>query len=280
MSCSCLICAAEPPDGDASTVATVTEHGWTALWVPGPVAFAYTVGLWHTFGRPEVAMFGLDGPDMQGWLNACVHRGRDEGWPEDGVEFTGVIDGFATRLRRVDPSWNDALFGTAYRFYRGWFPPVDQLVWPDRDGRWPWDERATVTCRRRQPRAWRPVLEQPPGGWRLVGELGEDFPFPPGPDGWALTTRAILAGRRPPVRVVHAETCFDVLDDRGYGADDLCLAFLGEVVTGHPDLAGCGDLPDGQEAVWTEAGWTSAPLAKRTRKISRRLWQTVEEPLY
>lgn len=35
------------------------------LLIPGTLDFAYTVGLWHTFRLPELAMFGLDGEGMQ-----------------------------------------------------------------------------------------------------------------------------------------------------------------------------------------------------------------------
>ena len=112
-----------------------------------PAEFAYTIGLWHSFRRPEVVMFGLEGGGMGHWLNACVDRGRDHGWPAEGEEFAGVLDGFAVQLRPVHVSWHDALFGAAWRFYRGVTVPVLQLVWPDSNGVWPWQEGATATSR-------------------------------------------------------------------------------------------------------------------------------------
>src|SRR5690606_3124501 len=120
-----------------------------------------------------------------------------KGWPEAEESFDGVIEGFDTQLRDVHPSWYRALFGTALSFYRGVAVPVRQLVWPDRHGRWPWDEEATPSSRARQACAWLPLSQHPEGAWRLVGELGPTFPFPVGPDAWALTTRSVLAGERP-----------------------------------------------------------------------------------
>ncbi|MEU5726113.1 DUF4262 domain-containing protein [Micromonospora sp. NPDC047738] len=253
------------------------EHGWSVLWVAGGIDFAYTVGLWHTFRRPEAVMFGLDGQGMQHWLNAYVDHAREHEWPGEDEPFHGVIDDFPTQLRPVHDSWHDALFGTAYRFYRGLAVPFQQLVWPDRNGLWPWEEGATASSRNRQAFSWLPVHEHPAGGWRLVGELEPEFPFPVGPDSWALTTRGITTGTRSIAQVVRDDGSYDVLDERGYRADDLCLAFLGELVKRHPNLAGCADLTDGQiAALGAEKTWNRSPLSRRERRDSARSWKDAQ----
>jgi hypothetical protein len=226
----------------------------------GEFEFAYTIGLWHTFRRPEVVMFGLGGQDMQRWLNACVSRCRDTGWPAPGEAFEGVIDGFLTQLRPVHPSWHDALFGSAWRFYHGVSVPFLQLIWPD---------GATVTSRTRQAFAWLPVDNHPPGGWRLIGEMEPGFPFGAGPDQYALTTRAVLSGVNTVAQVINHDGGFDVLDTRGYEADDLCLAYLGEIVRRHPDIRLFADLSDGTAATAaTDDTWTASPLTPADRDAS------------
>ena len=254
--CPCVICTSHPPGRDASIVADVREYGWCALRVAGNVEFAYTIGLWHTFRWPEVVMFGLHGDHMQHWLNTCVDVGRDRGWPSDGEEFLGVMEGVPTQLRPVDDSWHEALFGTAWRFYRGTQVPVRQLVWPDTNGVWPWLDGATASSRSRQAFAWLPVDQHPPGRWRLIAEMDGDFPFDGGPDQYALTTRAVLDGTRTPARIVHHDG-LDILDDRGYAADDLCLAFLGDIVRPHPGVRAMAGLRDGQVAVAGPGGMWS-----------------------
>jgi hypothetical protein len=249
-----------------------------ALRVTGSLEFAYTVGVWHTFGEPELVMFGLAGDDMQIWLNACVELGRDKGWPAANAPFDGVLDGFETQLKDVHPSWYRALFGAALGFYRGVAVPFRQLVWPDRHGQWPWDEGATASSRARQAMAWQPVSEHPLGAWRLVAELGPSFPFAVGPDAWVLTSRAVLEGLRNVATVAFDQGSFDLLDDRGHGADDLCLAFLGDVVRRHPAVAACADLADGQVATVDESGhWTRAFVTPANRRASKRAW-TLAEP--
>jgi hypothetical protein len=262
----------------SATVEGVTRHGWIALWVARSLDVAYTVGLWHTFRQPELVMFGLSGQDMQAWLNTAVELGRDKGWPEPGEPFDGVIEGFETQVRDVHPSWNRALFGTALTFYRSADLPFRQLVWPDRFGRWPWDETATPSSHTRQAFAWLPVGEHPEGAWRLVGELGPTFPFPVGPDAWVLTTRGVLDGARLVSTVAFDQGSFDVLDERGHAADDLCLTFLGDVVRRHPAVRECADLKDGQVATArTDSGWTRAHVTPADRRASKRAW-TLAEP--
>jgi hypothetical protein len=247
--------------------------------VAGSLDFAYTVGVWHTFGQPELVMFGLTGADMQTWLNTCVEVGRDKGWPPADKPFDGVLDGFETQLRDVHPSWYRALFGTALGFYRGVAVPFRQLVWPDRHGRWPWDETATPSSRARQAFAWQPVGQHAPGAWRLVGELGPTFPFPTGPDAWALTSRAVLDGSRPVATVAYDQGSYDILDERGFAAEDLRLAFLGDVVRRHPHISECADLIDGQVATaGTGGGWTRAHVTAADRRTSKRAW-TLAQPV-
>ncbi|WP_162184942.1 DUF4262 domain-containing protein [Allokutzneria albata] len=271
MSCSCLICTERTAGRDAATAEVVRKSRWCVLRIPGPVDFAYTVGLWHSFRRPELVMFGLDGEDMQHWLNTCVQRCVEDGWPTEGEQFTGVIEGVPTQLRVVHRDWHDPLFGTAHRFY-GVDVPFRQVVWPDKHGRWPWDDRASSGCRGRQARTWLPVSEHPAGGWRLVGELEPGFPFASGPDVWALTTRAVLGGATP-TWVLNEAGCFDVLDDRRYDADDLCLAYLGELVIRHPGLVARADLADGHSAAAGNA-WQSVKLTSDDLKRSEDAWQT------
>jgi len=233
------------------------------------VEFAYTIGLWHTFRRPEVVMFGLEGEGMAHWLNACVRRGRDHGWPAEGEEFAGVLDGFPVQLRPVHVSWHDALFGTAWRFYQGVTVPVLQLVWPDRNGLWPWQEGATATSRTRQAFAWRPLAGHPAGDWRRYGEKAGERHVPRLD---ALTSRGLLEGSRSVTRIVHHQGRYDVLDERGYSADDLCWGPLPALV-GRPDMmsfaAQFAGMPDGQAAVLgPDSLWTTVDLTPGDQQAS------------
>lgn len=258
-------------------MAKVEEYGWCSLRIPSTFEFAYTVGLWHNFRVPELVMFGLDGEYMQRLLNDCAERIREHGLPEPEVPFSGVLEGFETQLRPVDESWRDAFFGSAYRFYRGQPVPVWQLIWPDANGKWPWLDDATVSSRIRQPFAWLPVDEHPVGSWRLLGHFAGDFPLPAQPDSWALTTRSILDGSADPATVLFADDVFDVLDERGHEAEDLCATFLGDLVLRYPSLRLLGEMTNNSAAsVTSDGGWHRSAISDRQSEASVAAWKRAE----
>jgi hypothetical protein len=104
-----------------------------------------------------------------------------------------------------------------------------------------------------------------------------DFGFPAGPDAWVLTTRSLLDGSRSVATVVYDQGSFDVLDDRGHAAEDLCLGFLGDVVRRHAQVRACADLVDGQSATASDGGWTRSYITAAERRTSKRAW-TLAEP--
>jgi Domain of unknown function (DUF4262) len=255
---------------------TIAETGWAVVAVSGETPYAFTIGVWHSFDLPELAMFGLREADMQIWLNACVKLLRDR--PDrvpDGEEFDGVLERFPVQLRDVDPSWHRSLFAAMCAYYGTLDTPVRQLVWPDRDGRWPWDPAATATCRERQPQAWVAVDQHVEGPWRLVGELSADWPFQHlEPDTTVLASPEIVAGTLPIVAVTHdADGGWDFLDERGYADEATGWVYFGELYKSQPWLARFADLPADRQA-WldTEGKW-------HIRRFSDALDEAAEEAL-
>ncbi|MEV8098200.1 DUF4262 domain-containing protein [Kitasatospora sp. NPDC085879] len=151
----------------SSAMAHVRKHGWHVVGVGGGAEvpdWAFTVGLWHSYRIPEVAMFGLELHGLMHWVGDAAARLRDGAPTEPGTLLPDVIEGYELRLQPVDDSWHRPLFGTAVGFYR-WTPvPVVQLIWPDREHRWPSDEQASPGCRA-QPSLWLPVHDHPQGVW-------------------------------------------------------------------------------------------------------------------
>jgi hypothetical protein len=272
--CRCLVCAEDLTTPDAFLVEAVTSSGFTNQAVASAVPFVFTIGLWHTFRRPEVVMFGLHRTDMNGWLKKYVKLSAHRARPVEGELIENVLHGFPIQVRLVDRSWNDALFGTLYRFYQGVIPPVEQLVWPDRKGLWPWDDRATESCRKREAQAWLPVAEHPRGGWRLVGELGPDFPLRGGPDQEVLTTRDVIVGNRGVAVVANIDGALDVLDERLYQADGYEFAYIGDLARIHPELLHFDDSRNGERGtLGTKGQWIYRPVSSPARRASEALWQ-------
>ncbi|MFE2915242.1 DUF4262 domain-containing protein [Kitasatospora indigofera] len=151
----------------ASAMAHVQEHGWQVIGVGGGgdvPDWAFTVGLWHSHRIPEIAMFGLDLHGLMHWVGDAATLLRDGAPREPGTLLPDVVEGYRLRLQSVDNSWYRPLFGTAGGFYRQAPVPILQMVWPDREHRWPSDEQASPGCRA-QPNLLLPVDRHPQGVW-------------------------------------------------------------------------------------------------------------------
>ncbi len=175
--CHCVI--HEPPedrgawdDGDRKLVADVERHGWAVIGIaaddrlPG---WAFTAGLWHTFGSPEVAMFGLRVPDMQQWLNDVGEQVRGGQSLRPDELRGGLLPDFPVRFRPVHDSWYRDFFGYALWFTQAPPLPIVQVVWPDRGGRFPWDAGCGERCRFDQPQLWLPKHQHPMDRWTRIG---------------------------------------------------------------------------------------------------------------
>lgn len=137
--CDCHICRPEPTYDamDRRAIDTVLEHGWQVIAVaedagcdhredhhaaahehlePVPT-FAYTVGLGHRAGHPELLMSGLDRNVMHRVLNGLAQRVMSGLRIEPGDVLEDVLAGVPVAAERVADS---ALRDTVA--WSGWFP--------------------------------------------------------------------------------------------------------------------------------------------------------------
>jgi hypothetical protein len=129
----CLQCLGAGRDldaGDRKLLADVRSVGFHVLKVPaddeGP-AFAFTVGLHHRFGHPELVVVGLDLDTAHSALNRLGKTIADGNYPD----LDGVLEGTHCELREpMLPDVRKDLLGYARWFYRSDDFPVRQLFWP------------------------------------------------------------------------------------------------------------------------------------------------------
>lgn len=171
--CRCILChdygdRDEADRAEQTIIGNVRRHGWHVVMVPedeiGP-GFAYTIGLTHTYGTPELAMFGLDVHVMHHMLNTLGSKSAGGAVLTDGQRHTDVIDGHPVTLRQADPRWYRTFFGRAIAFYRRPPFPVLQVAWPDPDDRFHWEEQADERLRESQPQLWLAPNDHPGGVW-------------------------------------------------------------------------------------------------------------------
>jgi hypothetical protein len=176
----CPDCAKEAAGGEPDHLAymnwitgTIGEHGWA---VPGVEAdgavppWAYSVGMWLTCQTPELVVCGAPVRNAAGIVNAIGAR------IADGAEFgpDDVLDDVCPArliLRPVDLSWRTtSMFMVSDEFYGFVRPPYLQVVWADRNNRFPWEPGFQARFDGLQPLLWLPRDDNPPTPWTRIDQ--------------------------------------------------------------------------------------------------------------
>ena len=141
-------------DEDRDFVAGIEEHGWRVVLIPedeeGP-GFAYSVGLFRTFGHPEIILLGLDLDLMHGLIDNMGEDVRNGASFTPGRRVEDVLEGYPVEFREVSRRRYRDYLGYAGWFYGDEDFPVVQCVWPDMEGRFPDDPDAPDSLREAQP---------------------------------------------------------------------------------------------------------------------------------
>jgi hypothetical protein len=146
---------------EAKLLADIDSEGVHLVHVPGDdegPGFTFTVGLFHSFGQAEVIVFGLPPEVAHELLNVLTDECDDGKKFAGGEKHEGLLVDYPVRFVAVPEAVLADYFGMALWAYEGTPFPAVQLVWPDKQGRWPWSEGV-----REGFRAGQPVLGAVPG---------------------------------------------------------------------------------------------------------------------
>lgn len=126
--------------------------------------FAYTIGLWQTYKHPEVIILGLPISVAHILLNdigKMVKVGKAiKQYPE--LHY-GLIENYPVAFFAVEQDLDDevysSFFGTGRRFY-GDRTPTLQMIYPDKFGLFPWQDRCSQVVINAQPTLSRSIAQQ------------------------------------------------------------------------------------------------------------------------
>ena len=138
-------------------VECIADPGWSVQMIaagegPDEPAFGYTIGLFHNYQQPELIVVGLRHELMHSMLNDVAQRIKDGKVLAVGEKLVDVLEGFDVTLRevRTKESFKQHV-GYALWFYKGKPFPLFQLVWPDKQGRFPKEKGTSDGFNAQQP---------------------------------------------------------------------------------------------------------------------------------
>ncbi len=122
-------------------VNTAEEHGAAVMHVAGDEhrsSYAFSVGAWRRFGRPEAVAIGLPRDVANTVLNTYVERaGRGERFVS-GRLYDHFLEGCPITTERVAKRHYPEFFGSAFLVYGSDDFPALQLIASTPEGAFPW----------------------------------------------------------------------------------------------------------------------------------------------
>jgi len=265
--CHCQICVPErlSDPQDKACVQNVRRYGVHILAVgTGPCdcegcdsgldeddgpAFAYTVGLPHHSGHPELVVSGLRVELMHSMLNSAAERVLQGFRFEPGTTAESLIGFWPVVADPMSPVGLAETVICSRWFHRGTVDAL-QLVWPSTSGVFSWQPGGSTAVAAAQPEHWRMPQER-------LGCLAPDpdWPFPVAADQLVVTCRHVAEEGAPVHDVVRLAApdgeqwqFFCPLESHDPD-QDMCAYHFAHLARGVPSLRDLADLRPGEEAV-------------------------------
>lgn len=148
-------------DSERRILTDIDEDGLHIVQVEdeqGEPEYAFSVGMWASFGQAEVAVFGLPAEAAEALLEAIADDAAEGKNFVADSRHEGLLQGYPVRFLAVPKALYREYFPEAVWAHENDDFPLLQLVWPDKQGRWPWEPGV-----REGFRAAQPVLAKMPG---------------------------------------------------------------------------------------------------------------------
>jgi len=225
--------------------ANIDKFGFTVLMLGATdylPSFAYTVGLWKNFKHPEIIAFGLSVENLQTLLNSVGELVKEGKVMEQNKPYEEFLRNGKTEFLKVDERNISDYFGYAMELYNYEKFPALQLVWTDRNNKFPWEADFEEEFLYRQP-----LLDR-----------NADFKFREAENLGIFTTRQWLELGKPILKVVHDNDGDWQFLTGDQTQEDGKLVALAEMIKRDKTLNEVFDLDYGEEAERENLGgeWT------------------------
>jgi len=242
-------------DHERQMLDDIAKYGWHVVGIASDEkypAWAFSVGLFETFGHPEVLLKGLKVETLMGMVNLVGERVKSgEVFQPKRRYNSTVAENLDCRFQTVEESLYDDYIGAAEWYYGHKQFPLLQCLWPDKSNRLPGDKG--------YPEAWvclqemtsidddaEEVFEEP--------KSDSDWPFNDPKNVAVFTTKNIVREGKMALIVTHDEDdgSWQVLDGSDVDIENAMLISLYSIVKLDPSIAALADLPIGWKAWRTD----------------------------
>ena len=175
---------------DNKTTADIEKYGLSVIIIEATEylpSFAYSIGLWEKFRHPEIICFGFTTKTLGGLINNTADLVKDGQSIEINKIYTAIFESSKAEFIKVDTRSLSDYFGTAIDYYNTKDFPALQLVWTDRNNKFPWEPDFEEEFIYRQP-----LLDR-----------NADFKFREAKNLATFTTRQWIEQHKPILRVIH-----------------------------------------------------------------------------
>lgn len=239
----------------------IERFGWGVMHIredPCVPGWAFTVGVFDTLGQAEIIVTGLKEDLAHSVLNDVAGRLRNGARISDSSRESGVLADVEVEFRTLDRKWVTQAMGWAKWFYGSDQFPVMQCVYPDLDGRFPWDNGFNESWRSRQPLLFKdaPETDVERQFWEAneKGSAYEGWVFSDPPHTGVFTTKLINEQKEPITFVSHdvSDGAWQFHGDSESGSP--VLICFHHIIERDPAIKELVDLPRGWQARRSKVG--------------------------
>jgi len=151
--------------------------------------FAYSIGLWETYKHPEIICFGLPKDLAHAIINDVAEFIKQGEKFETNKDYSEIFKASRAAFLSVDKRNIDDYFRVALEYYKNKEFEALQLIWTDRNDKFPWEENFEEVILYKQP-----LLDR-----------NAEFKFNEPKNTATFTTRQWLEEQKPILRVVHED---------------------------------------------------------------------------
>ena len=130
-------------DSDLKLISDIKEYGWHAIKIyedeSGP-GYVFTVGLTYSYNHPEILVMGIKPENAHAILCSMIEEIKNKKTYKKGKIYTDLIQSYPVTFIKVNKEYYKEFLGYDRWFYRSDKFDVLQMIWTDKNSKFPWDK--------------------------------------------------------------------------------------------------------------------------------------------